>query len=140
MSRRAAAPLVFIRTASGLVPATAFDAEELDKVTIGAEVEVTIHQRRSLKNLRHFWVTMSNIVKSGAVPFPTAALLVEALKMSCGLTELRQTIGGAPYFAASSIAIEAMGEEQFKEFKRDAFALIASHYGIDPVKVEKEAA
>lgn len=129
-------PLIMRRTQHGLSPASSYDAEELDKFGHGVDLEVTIHQRRSGKNHRHFWVTMARIVESGAVPFPTAALFVDALKMSCGIVEQRQAIGGPPYFVPSSISFEKMGEERFKEFKRDAFALIASHYGIDPSQIE----
>ena len=131
-------PIIMRRTPTGLSPSTSFDQEELDRYGMGVDLEVVVHQRRSGKNHRHFWVTMARIVESGAVPFPTAALFVDALKMSCGVVEQRQAIGGPPYFVPSSISFAKMGEERFKEFKRDAFALIASHYGIDAANVERE--
>lgn len=131
-------PLIMRRTPHGLSPASSYDAEELDKFSYGVDLEVTVHQRRSGKNHRHFWVTMSRLVESGAVPFPTAALFVDALKMSCGIVEQCQAIGGAPYLRPSSISFAKMGEERFKEFKQRAFELIAFHYHIDPAKIERE--
>lgn len=132
-------PLIMRRTPHGLSPASSYDAEELDKFSYGVDLEVTIHQRRSGRNHRHFWVTMARIVESGATPFVTTESFIDALKMSCGIVEQCQAIGGAPYLRPSSISFEKMGEERFKEFKRDAFALIASHYGIDAANVEREA-
>lgn len=132
------APLMLRRVPTGLSPASSYDAEQLDRYAIGTEVEVVIHQRRSGANNRHFWVVMARIVESGATPFTTAEQLVEALKMSCGLVEMRQSIGGAPYFVPSSISFSKLGEAEFKDFKQRAFALIAMHYGVDPASIERE--
>lgn len=136
----ASTPLMFKRTASGLAPASAYDAEELDRYAIGAEVEVTIRQRRSGRNHRHFFVVLARIVESGATPFQTSDQLLDALKMSCGMTEMRQAIGGAPYFIPASISFAKLPETEFRDFKQRAFALIASHYSIDPASIERDAA
>jgi hypothetical protein len=131
----AAIPIIMHRTRAGLAPASAFDAEELDAITMGAEVEVTIKQKRSLQHHRFFFKTLSEIVKSGAVPFNTVDELLDALKMACGITQLRQSIGGAPYYVPGSISFAAKDQPAFKAFQERAFALIAQHYGIDPVAV-----
>lgn len=128
-------PIIMHRTRAGLAPASAFDAEELDAITVGAEVEVTIRQKRSGQHHRFFFATLSAIVRSGGVPFNTVEEFLDALKMSCGITQLRQSIGGAPYYVPGSISFAAKGEPKFKEFKDKAFALIAHHYGINPDEV-----
>lgn len=125
-------PIIMHRTRAGLAPASAFDDEELARVSMGSEVEVTIKQKRSLPHHRFFFKTLSEIVRSGAVPFNTVDELLDALKMACGITQLRQSIGGAPYYVPGSISFAAKDEPKFKEFKDKAFALIAQHYGIDP--------
>ena len=125
-------PIIMHRTRAGLAPASAFDAEELDAVTIGAEVEVTIKQKRSGQHHRFFFATLSAIVRSGAVPFNTVDEMLDALKMACGITQLRQSIGGAPYYVPGSISFAAKDQPAFKAFQERAFALIAQHYGIDP--------
>lgn len=130
--------IIMRRTVAGLSPATPYDQEMLDAYPIGADVEVSVYQRRSGPNHRHFWVTMARIVESGATPFVTTESFVDALKMSCGIVEQCQAIGGAPYLRPSSISFSKMGEERFKEFKQMAFELIAFHYHIDPAKIERE--
>lgn len=125
-------PIIMHRTRAGLAPASAFDAEELDAITIGAEVEVTIKQKRSGQHHRFFFATLSAIVRSGAVPFNTVDEMLDALKMACGITQLRQSIGGAPYYVPGSISFAAKDQPAFKAFQERAFALIAQHYGINP--------
>lgn len=131
-------PIVMKRTATGLAPVSSFDAEELDRIGIGSEVEVSIHQRRSGKNHRHFFVVLSRIVESGATPFPTVETFLDALKMSMGHVEMRQSMSGPPYFVPASISWAKMSEHEFKEFKQRAFELIAVHYKIDPTQIERE--
>jgi hypothetical protein len=103
----------------------------LDRYGIGSIVEVSIKQRRSNRHHRLFWVVCARIVESGATPFETTEQLVDALKMSCGLTEIRQGIGGAPYIVPASISFSSMDQGAFNAFTERAFAIIAAHYGID---------
>jgi hypothetical protein len=126
-----APPLAMIRTKHGLSPASAYDAEALDAYAIGAEVEVRIHQRRSGKHHRWFFLAMSKLVQSGAVPFATVDEFLGALKMACGVTEIRQGIGGAPYIVPGSISFAAKDQPAFKAFTDRASELIARHYGVD---------
>lgn len=129
MSR--AAPLMFSRTASGLVPASAYDAEELDRYAIGTDLEVVIHQRRSGRHNRWFFLALTKLVKSGAVPFQTLDEFLSALKMAAGITELRQGIGGAPYIVPGSISYAAKDQAEFKAFTDRCAEVIARHYGVD---------
>lgn len=123
--------LQMTRTPAGLSPASSYDAEALDAYTIGAEVEVTIKQRRSGKHHRFFFKGLHELVKSGAVPFSTTEELLSALKMACGITEIRQGIGGAPYIVPGSISYAAKDQAHFRAFTERATALIATHYGVD---------
>lgn len=131
-------PIMMRRYRYGLECVAAIDSEELDRITIGATVEVTIRQRRSNPHHRFFFACLGKLVASGAVPFSTVDELVDALKMACGITELRRGIGGAPYIRAGSISYAAKDEPAFKEFRQKAFALIAQHYGVDPVALLEE--
>lgn len=123
--------IIMKRTIAGLSAATAFDAEELDRISIGATVEVTVRQRRSVLHHRWFFLLLSRLVKAGAVPFSTTEELLDACKMACGVTQLRQSIGGAPYYVPGSISFAAKDQTAFKEFADKALALIANHYRID---------
>src|SRR4051794_38365364 len=95
------------RTPAGLAPVTAFDAERMDGIAYGADVEVTVKQRRSLPHHRWFFKALATVVSSGAVPFQTVDELLDALKLSCGITQLRQGIGGTPYVMPGSISFAA---------------------------------
>jgi hypothetical protein len=135
------APILCTRTRQGLLaPASSFDAERLERIATGSTVEVTIRQRRSQGNHRHFFAVLGGMVEAGAVPFTSTDAFLDALKMALGVTELRQGIGGMPYFVPASISFAAKDEPAFREFKDKAFALIASHYGISPDDVLKERA
>jgi hypothetical protein len=135
-----ALPIMMERTHSGLVPLQSYDAERLEEISYGATVEVTIRQRRSNPNHRHFFVVLSRVVAGGCVPFETVDELLSALKMACGITEIRQGIGGAPYIVPGSISFAAKDEPAFRAFKDRAFALLASHYGINVDDLERAAA
>lgn len=127
----ASLPILMKRTAAGLSPVAPIDAEELDRISLGAVVEVNVRQRRSNPHNRYFFAVLGRLVASGAVPFNSTDELLDALKFSCGITELRQAIGGAPYFVPGSISFAAKDEPAFKAFREKAFALIAQHYGVN---------
>lgn len=131
-------PILMKRERGYLTPVAAIDAEELDRITLGATVEVTVRQRRSNPHHRFFFACLGKLVASAAVPFSTVDELLDALKLSCGVTQLRKGIGGAPYIMPGSISFAAKDEPAFKEFREKAFALIASHYGVDPVALLEE--
>jgi len=122
--------IIMRRTPSGLAPATSYDAELLDGYATGAEVEVTVRQRRSEKHHRWFFKALSEVVKSGAVPFQTTEEFLAALKMACGVTELRKGIGGQPYIVPGSISFAAKDQAAFKAFADRAGEMIARHYGV----------
>lgn len=125
-----AAPLMMTRTRAGLSPATAYDAELLDAYALGVDVEVTVRQRRSERHHRYFFRALSQLVKAGAVPFQTTDEFLGALKMACGVTEIRQGVGGAPYIVPGSISFAAKDQAAFKAFADRAAETIATHYGV----------
>lgn len=133
-------PSIYMRrTPAGLAPSHAIDAEALDAYSFGAEVEVTIRQRRSPPHHRFFFATLGRLVASGAVPFETTDEFLSALKMACGITELRKGVGGVPYIVPGSISFAAKDEPAFKAFREKAFDLIRRHYGVEPETVLEAA-
>jgi hypothetical protein len=123
--------LIFIRTRGGLAPATAYDAEALDGYPPGAQVEVTIRQRRSGKHHRWFFRALSKLVESGAVPFLTVDEFLDALKIASGVTRLRMMVTGEVYVVPGSISYAAKDQAAFKMFTDRAAQVIAENYGID---------
>lgn len=75
---------VFLRvTPTGLVPHSAFDAEEVGKYKIGSVVEATLHAPQSEKQHRLLRWAMS-IVADNTDAFPNGAALMFAVKVRLG--------------------------------------------------------
>jgi hypothetical protein len=123
--------LIFIRTRGGLAPASAYDAEALDGYALGAQVEVTIRQRRSGKHHRWFFVCLARLVESGAVPFLTIDEFLDALKIACGITRLQMRLDGEVYVLPGSISYAKADQKQFQAFADRAAQVIAENYSVD---------
>jgi hypothetical protein len=123
--------LIFIRTRGGLAPASAYDAEALDGYALGAQVEVTIRQRRSGRHHRWLFKALARLVESGAVPFLTVDEFLDALKIACGITRLQMRLDGEVYVLPGSISYAKADQAQFKAFADRAAQVIAENYGID---------
>lgn len=129
-----------IRTPHGLQPATAWDAERLDGYAIGARVEAKITQPRSLPHHRTFFAALHQIVASGATQFTNVDEFLSALKMTCGVTELRKGLDGAPYFVPGSISFASKDQARFKEFVEHCQIAISIRYGSDLSAIMAEIA
>jgi hypothetical protein len=114
----------------GLFPASHFDDGRLRKLTRDSIVEVTVRQRRNIGNHRHFFKLLHEAVDSGAVPYSDPEELLDALKMSCGLTKLKRALDGTYYHTPASISFAAKDEPAFRAFKDRAVKLLAEHYGV----------
>lgn len=53
--------LWMVRRPEGLVPATQFDAEQLDRYKIGSRVSVTVEQPKNEARLRLYWALMGKV-------------------------------------------------------------------------------
>ena len=130
--------LIFIRTRGGLAPASSYDAEVLDGYPLGAQVEVTIRQRRSGKHHRWFFKALARLVDSGAVPFLTVDEFLDALKIACGITQLQMRLDGEVYVLPGSISYAAKDQAAFKMFADRAAQVIAENYGVDLAAMMEE--
>jgi hypothetical protein len=113
-----------------LRPASHFDDARLRKIGPEAIVDVTVRQRRSLANHKHFFAMLNEAVDSGAVPYSDPEELLDALKMACGLTKLKRALDGTYYHTPASISFAAKDEPAFRAFKERAVKLLADHYGV----------
>lgn len=124
-------PILMTRAGNRLVPMAALDAERIGALTYGQPVEVTVRQRRSNPNHRHFFAVLGRLVSSGAVPFKTTEQLLDALKLECGIVEYRQRLDGTAYLIPGSISFAKADEPRFQAFKDEAFKLLAETYNLD---------
>ena len=129
-----AAPVLIMRVAgSGLTPVSQMDAELVDALPRGVDLEVTVkHLKRSLPQLRLYWAILAEIVKATG-RFATAQHMSDEIKVCLGYVEKRVTFTGQPYYRADSIAFENMDAPVFKNYFDRAMELIAREMGIDPL-------
>jgi hypothetical protein len=119
------------RSQFGLAPLAAQDDERVSDYALGSIVEVSISKPRSTPNHRHYWGVLHALIRAEAVPYQTAESLDGALKMACGIVELRKDLYGEPYTVPGSLSYAKADEAKFTEYKRRAFRLIAELYGIN---------
>lgn len=103
-------PTVMLRRERrGFVPCTSFDAEQVDRYAIGSVVEASLHQPRSEKASRLFWVVLGKVLEN--TEYPTTEALATALKIRLGHVHAVTLIGGGMHFEPKS----------FRDFDRDEF-------------------
>jgi hypothetical protein len=125
-------PVMLRRTRRGLEPVMPADAEALDAIDIGADVEVTIKRRRSLPQLRLYWSMLAHVVLATG-DYPSPEHLHDAVKMALGYTTPIRTIEGGMIYVPDSVAIAAMDQTAFKGFFDATAMLLAERYGFDPL-------
>jgi hypothetical protein len=74
------------RTPTGWVGASAYDAERLAEYGVGAEVEVTLHQRRSNRHNSLYWVVLALCVQNSECKYGSTHDLHRMLKVCLGYT------------------------------------------------------
>ena len=124
-------PIRMFRTRTGgLAPLDQIDRERIEALAWGQPIDVTVKQKRTLPPHRHFFATLHTIVQSGATPFPTVDALLDALKVSLGVCELRKSLDGRTFYVPGSISFAAKDQAAFLKFREDCFRLLSEHYGI----------
>lgn len=131
--------IVMKRDRSGLVPASAFDAELLDRYSLSAEVEVTVKQRCSLPQQRLYWSILHAIVEATDA-YPNAEYLHEAIKDELGYVHHVRRIDGQTIRIPDSTAFAKMDQAEFKVFFDRAMELLARLIGSDPMELTRNAA
>lgn len=124
------APMVE-KTARGLVPASAHDAEVIDSASIGALFDLVPRSRRSNPQNRLYWGVLEKVV-SATGAWPTSAHLHEQLVKGCGFTELvLNPFTGLYEEERDSTAFDAMPPADFKVFMDTALAKLSEAIGVD---------
>jgi hypothetical protein len=128
---RESAPIMFRVERGRLAPSSQFDAEALDALPRGVDLEVTIKHRRSLPQLRAYWKGMGNLIKATEC-HPTPEKAHEALKFDLGYHVPMKRLDGSIVYVVDSAALSAMTPEEFTGFFNRAKRHVIETFGFDP--------
>lgn len=130
MSDKPPIPIVE-KTARGLTPVTAYDAEEIDEYAIGSKFDLVCRTKRSSPQLRAYWKTLGMVVSSTG-RWPSRESLHDSLKFACGrISQVYDMNGNATGFQASSISMAKMPHKEFCKYMDEAMAKLSEAVGYD---------
>lgn len=124
-------PIMFRRDGNRLAPSSQFDSEMLGELPYGVDLEVTIKHRRSLPQLRAYWVGIGELIKATEC-HPTPEKAHRAIKFDLGYVEPMKRLDGSIVYAVDSIALSEMEDAEFRAFFDRAKRLVIQTYGFDP--------
>lgn len=138
MAKRKEKPtVIFRKTTRGLVPETAFDAEEYDHLPMDSTVSVSPVSIKGHDQLAFYWMVLKHVVDATG-RWPTKEKLHDAIKWELGYVDLAYTLSGQPRLTVDSVSLEAMGDEERRTFMKQAWALLAETIGVDPLSLVPE--
>jgi hypothetical protein len=134
-------PGLIVRKLPGgaLSPVSAFDAERLASLAVGAEFNVTERSRRSVPQHRLYWEMLGRVVEN-MDEWPTSSHLHRALKQSLGYVTVNYDLSGKPFIEVDSTAFDAMTQSEFQVYFQKATEALAKLLGTDPLTFYSEAA
>lgn len=115
-----------------LAPASPYEQEVLDTYQRGAQLTVTLNQKRSLPILRKYWAVLRDVVQNCKTPWNSTDEASDALKLALGVTDISKTVHGQWFIRPGSISFTSMDEAAFRDFFEKAMAVLSEVTGIDP--------
>lgn len=134
MAKQDKAPSPIVRkTARGLSPISAFDAERLMSDPLGTEYDLVKRSRRSNPQNSLYWSVLGSVVRATG-KWPTANHLHNELKLICGYRmQIVDWKTGALSIAVDSTAFDAMSADEFRVYFDLAMQKLTEHLGFDPI-------
>lgn len=137
---RESAGLILERGPRGVGPASAFDAEQLDRFPIGTQFRATSLTKRSLPHHRLYWGVLSRVV-AATERWPTPEHLHQLLMEDLGYVTVIHDLKGRPKVVRDSEAFDAMKQHEFNDYYLKSIARLAEVIGCDPHSLlEQDAA
>jgi hypothetical protein len=131
--RRDKVGIILRKEADGrLSPVAPIDAEQIDALKVGVELNATLRSKRSNPQLRLYWSILAEVVRA-TDKWPTPEHLSEALKQACGFLTKNYRLDGTPFIMTDSIAFDAMTQPMFQGYFDSAMAKLADAVGFDPL-------
>ena len=139
---QSSAGIIIEKTAHGLVPASAFDAERMALHAIGAQFDVKPLRARSNPQNRLYWQMLSRVVditKLGDL-YPTAPKLHDAALRDLGFVTVSYELAtGKPFVTRDSTAFNNMTADEFREYFDRAVARLSELVGSDVLAFAEQA-
>ena len=133
------AGILFEKQRGRLVPASALDAEDFDRMPDGTQFEARSLARRSTAQNNLYWQALENVVKATG-RWPTRRHLHRALLRDLGYIHVDRDLAGEPYLAVDSTAFDAMKPDEFSAYFEAAMQRLADVTGCDPLIFLEKAA
>lgn len=115
-----------------LIPAGPYEAEVLGSYSRGAQLTVTLHQKRSLPLLKKYWAVLRDVVDNCKTPWNSSEEASDAIKLALGVTDIGKTVKGQWFIRPGSISFNSMDQAAFRDYFEKAMAILASVTGISP--------
>jgi hypothetical protein len=126
------APIIVTKTRNGLSPVGPHEQELLDRYPVGAELEITVKQRRSSKQQALYWAMLSH-TNTATQAYPTTEKLHEALKRHLGYVTTFTHFDGTEEEITDSTAFAAMDQAAFKLYFDQAVMALTEKFHFDPL-------
>lgn len=128
------------REGGHLVPATAYDADQLARLTAGKTVVmVSLHQERNPEHHKKLWA-LARVVADNCDDFIDAQDAVEWAKLQIPSMRRQYVFNdGKLVLSTKSISFASMDQLAFRNFYDRACALWSEKIGTDVETLEKEA-
>ena len=140
MTKRDKPPAPIVRLEPrGIMPASFADAEEINAMQNGTEFDLVKRSNRSNKHLRTYWKALGGVVKSTG-KWAKSEYLHDDLMYACGFVRWGVDLEtGEARKTRDSIALDAMKQDEFKEYFDAAMATLSKAVGYDPLRFLEDA-
>ena len=118
------------RKGVSLWPEYNIDADAISDLPFGTTICVTVNTPRNAKLLRKYWAMLRAVNKATEVA-PNVTALSNIIKEDCGLVDKVILPDGRKRLVSASIALDAMGEDDFQSYFKQVERWIAENLGID---------
>ena len=124
-------PPIAVLDGSRLSPASAYDAEELQRHPSGTEFDLVARTKRSNRQQGTYWKALTRAVKATG-RWPNREALHIALKVSLGRVEpVYDMAGKVVGMRPDSTAFDAMTHREFCEYMDEAMRVLSEAIGYD---------
>ncbi len=118
--------------------------EYAKKMKVGEAYKVTIKKPRNGGFHRKYFallnLTLQNFPEEYNEAYPTLDNLLDEVKLQLGHYELRQTLGGKPFYKLKSISFASMDQDAFEDFYSKTLDILIKWFlkGGDRKTIEEE--
>lgn len=94
------------------------------KPKVGKTVATETKRARSPEHHRKFWVVMDKVFENQQTNFKTTVMMVDAIKIQVGCSEIQMRLTGESILVPGSISYHDMDQDEFNIFYMKAIACV----------------